>query len=119
MSASRRDYNCVISPRHALPPEMVALATAIQRSHTPAYTRSFETFPGSGQADLAVVQDEINLWVICGSAGVLEFALIKDGDSTGDLTLLNVVAGQKVEGHFLRIGPQTTCFPLIGFGNLS
>lgn len=113
---NRTDYSCTLTPKHRLSPEAVELATAMQRARTPTYTRNLEEFPG--QAFTGLIQAEINLWVVCGSAGVLEFCLVRDGSGDGQLTTLQVVAGQKVEGHFLRIGGNTTCFPLIGFGNL-
>lgn len=111
---TRQNYQCVLSPDTYLPPAAVEMATAIQRSHTPAYAVNLEDSPGV--ATTRSIQNEVNLHVVCGSAGVLEFQLIREG--AVPFNRINVIAGQKIEGHFLRIGPNTTCFPLLGFGNL-
>ena len=93
----------------------VILATAIQRARTPSYSMSLEASPGQPYTDF--IGDEINLWVVAGSDGILEFQLLREGGGT-DFTSMAVVKGQKIEGHFAKIGPGTTCLPLVGFGNL-
>lgn len=113
---TRQDYQCVLSSKANMPSEMVMLATAHQRARTPAYALNLEDTNNPGAPISRSIQDEVNLWVICGSAGVLEFQLIREGATP--FNRITVVAGQKIEGHFLRIGPNTTCFPLLGFGNL-
>lgn len=111
---TRQNYQASLSDRKCLPLDAVLAATAIQRAHTPAYCKNLEASPGVPVTDLLL--NEINLFVLCGSAGVLEFQLIREGGT--EFNRITVVAGQKVEGHFLRLGPNTNCFPLLGFGNL-
>lgn len=107
---TRMNYRHVTSEKACLPEEAVILATAVQRARTPSYSVPID--PQQPE----VLQSLVNLWVVCGSAGILEFQLIGEGGS--GYSQMPVVAGQKVEGHFLSIGPNTTCIPLMGFGNL-
>jgi hypothetical protein len=114
-TANKLMYQASLSDQACLPLDMVLLATAVQRARTPTYTKTISL--AAGQADDSIIQGEINLWVVCGSAGTLLFKLVRDGGA-GGFTTLNVVAGQKVEGHFLQIGAASTAAPIIGFGNL-
>jgi hypothetical protein len=90
------------------------VALAIQRLRMPLYSRTIDySDPNEGSGYLG---DKVNLWVICELTGVLELQLVEDGGAS--FTLQPVIAGQRIEGHFLRIGPGTTCGVVIGYGNM-
>jgi hypothetical protein len=63
----------------------------------------------------AILDGVVNLHILCGSAGILEFQLTRDGG--GSFTTIAVTAGQVIEGNFKRFGPNTTVYPLIAFAN--
>ena len=66
--------------------------------------------------DQGIVDGIVNLYVICGSDGVLEYMLTRDGGPEGFIQL-PVVKGQTVEGNFKRFGPNTTVYPLVAYAN--
>lgn len=63
----------------------------------------------------AILDGVVNLSVYCGSDGILEFQLTRDGG--GAFTTIAVTKGQTVTGNFKRFGANTTVFPLIAFAN--
>lgn len=92
---------------------------AIQQAFLPK--SSFPvTFPSPNMQGLAVTQGLldgiINMYVVCGSDGILEYMLFRDGGPDAFIQL-PVRRGQRVDGQFKRFGPNTTVYPLIAYVN--
>ena len=106
-----------IDPK-SIPYDVYALAYALADALIPKFTWVLTTIDQNQQITVSTeLLDDVNLFVECGSAGIVEFQLEKDGDAK--YTQQQVVAGQRIFGRFKRIGPNTNVYPLIGYGNSS
>jgi hypothetical protein len=92
---------------------------AIHEAFEPKSSFPLTTPDPNGQGLLinADINDGIlNLFLVCGSSGILEYMLQRDG-GPNTFVQLPVVKGQTVKGNFKRIGPNTTVYPLVAFVN--
>lgn len=66
--------------------------------------------------DESIVDGIVNLFVICGSDGILEYMLTRDGGPDAFIQL-PVRQGDRIDGNFKRFGSNTTVYPLIAYAN--
>ena len=113
----RRIFDVVASVWNALAQSVEdIMAAAVWRAQTPTYWYPLtESEGGVLKVDDTQIETSVNLGVYCGSDGVLEYQLLKNRGSVW--CSLNVSKGEFIKGHFRRIGPNTTVYPLIGHGN--
>ena len=66
--------------------------------------------------DDGILDGIVNLHITCGSDGIVEYMLQRDG-GPNNFVQLPVVKGQVIEGNFKRFGSNTTVYPLVAFAN--